>query len=266
MDERARKFEELKAIIKGLGRVLVAYSGGVDSTFLLKCCIDVLGRENVLAFIGLSPSYPEREAEEAKRYAGLMGAEYICVETSEMEDADFVRNPRERCYYCKLNLFGAAARVAEERGLKYIVEGSNLDDLDDFRPGRRATAEKNAVSPILKAGLTKGDVRALSKALGLPTHDKPSLACLASRIPYGTAIDASVLKKVELSEELLKGLGVKQVRVRYHGELARIEVAGSDFDLVAANRERIARELKELGFTYVALDLKGYRTGSMNEA
>jgi pyridinium-3,5-biscarboxylic acid mononucleotide sulfurtransferase len=265
MDGVDSKLEELKRIIKDLGRVLVAYSGGVDSTFLLKCCVDTLGRENVLALIGVSPSYPAREMEEAKEYAALIGADYVCVETSEMEDANFVRNPRERCYYCKLNLFGKAEEVAKEKGFTYILEGSNLDDMDDFRPGRKACAERGVVSPILAANLTKAEVRELSKSLGLPTHDKPSLACLASRVPYGVAIDVSLLKKIELSEEFLKSLGVKQARVRSHGDMARIEVTDPDFDVVAAHREKIAGRLKEYGFTYVALDLKGYRTGSLNE-
>lgn len=266
VNEADSKLSHLEEIIKGLERVLVAYSGGVDSTFLLRCCVDVLGRENVLAFIGSSPAYPDREIEEAKKYADLMGAEYVCVETSEMEDVDFVRNPRERCYFCKLHLFDLAEETAKLRGMKYILEGSNLDDMDDFRPGRKACAERGVVSPLLLAGLTKAEIRKLSKGLGLPTHDKPSLACLASRIPYGTAIDASLLKKIELSEESLKSLGVYQVRVRYHGDLARIEVTDRDFETIVTNRKEIARRLKEYGFTYVALDLTGYRTGSMNEA
>jgi uncharacterized protein len=266
MDDINAKFAHFKDIIKDLGRVLVAYSGGVDSTFLLKCCVDVLGKENVLAFIGLSPSYPAREIEEAREYAGLIGAEYVCVDTAEMEDAQFVSNPRERCYYCKTHLFEAAYVVARQRGFTHIVEGSNLDDLDDFRPGRRACAEQKVVSPILIARITKAEVRELSRALGLPTHNKPSLACLASRVPYGTFIDAPILRRIELSEEFLKGLGATQVRVRFHGDLARIEVTGQDFDLVVAKREEIAARLKEYGFTYVALDLRGYRTGSMNEA
>ena len=237
----------------------------MDSTFLLKCCIDVLGRENVLAFIGASPSYPAREMEEAKEYAALIGADYVCVQTSEMEDPDYLRNPRERCYYCKRNLFEMAEKTAKAKGLAHILEGSNLDDMDDFRPGRRAVAEKGAVSPLLAAGLTKAEVRELSRTLGLPTHDKPSLACLASRVPYGTAIDAVLLKKIEDSEEFLKSLGIRQARVRVHDGMARIEVADPDFEIAVINRKKIADRLKELGFTYVALDLRGYRTGSMNE-
>ena len=264
MSAAAPKFEHLKEIIRSLGKVLVAYSGGVDSTFLLKCCIDVLGKENVLAFIGMSPSYPAREVAEAKRHADQMGAEYVCVETTEMDNPEYVRNPRERCYHCKSNLFTMAEATAAARGIEHILEGSNLDDMDDFRPGRRACVERNIKSPILMAKLTKAEVREFSKMLGLPTHDKPSLACLASRIPYGTAISSPLLRKIELSEEYLKSLGVKQVRVRYHGDTARIEVAAEDFGTVIAEREKIVSRLKELGFTYVALDLGGYKTGSLN--
>jgi uncharacterized protein len=265
MSNTARKFDRLKENLKGLERVLVAFSGGVDSTFLLKCCIDVLGKENVLAFIGSSPAYPAKEIEDAERLAGLIGAEYIRVETSEMEDAAFVQNPRNRCYYCKLHLFDLAEEVARKHGLKHILEGSNLDDMDDFRPGRQACAERNVVSPLLAAGLTKQEIRGLSQSLGLPTHNKPSLACLASRIPYGTSIDTSLLRKIELSEEFLRGLGVSQVRVRYHDNVARIEVTDQDFSIIADNRTEINDHLKEYGFTHVSLDLKGYRTGSMNE-
>ncbi|MBA4416795.1 MAG: TIGR00268 family protein [Syntrophus sp. (in: bacteria)] len=265
MDDTNAKFAHLQEIIKGFEGVLVAYSGGVDSTFLLKCCIDVLGKEHVLAFIGSSPAYPAKEIEDAKKCADLIGADYICVETSEMNDIDFVQNPRNRCYYCKLHLFDMAEETARERGLNVILEGSNLDDMDDFRPGRKACAERNVVSPLLMAGLTKGEIRGLSKTLGLPTYNKPSLACLVSRIPYNTPIDIALLKKIEFSEEFLRGLGITQVRVRYHGNVARIEVTDQEYHIIIANKEKINTGLKAYGFTYVALDLKGYRTGSMNE-
>jgi uncharacterized protein len=259
------KYEALKNILKKLENLLVAFSGGVDSTLLLKCCIDTLGKENVLAFIGSSPAYPSKEIEEAKNIAHTIGAECLVIETDEMEDVDFIRNTKERCYFCKLHLFDKAWEIAKERGLKYIVEGSNLDDMSDFRPGRKACIEQNVVSPLLEAQLTKSEIRDLSRALSLPTHDKPSYACLASRIPYGTPIDSNILKRIELSEEAVKSFGVKQVRVRHHGSIAKIEVAEDEIDTVMACRNEIAEALTHYGFTYVSLDLKGYRTGSMNE-
>lgn len=259
------KYEVLKTIIKELSNALVAFSGGVDSTLLLKCCIDTLGRENVLAFIASSPTYPAKEIEEAKNIAHTIGAEYMVIETSIMEDRNFTANTQERCYYCKLHLFDRAWDMAKQRGLKHIAEGSNLDDLNDFRPGRRACIEKNIVSPLLMANLTKEEIRGLSRMLDLPTHDKPSYACLATRIPYGTQIDSGILKRIELSEEFIKSFNIKQVRVRYHGSIAKIEVAEEEIDRVIAYRNEIAEALTRYGFTYVSLDLKGYRTGSMNE-
>jgi pyridinium-3,5-biscarboxylic acid mononucleotide sulfurtransferase len=259
-----QKYGNLKEIIKGLGKVVVAFSGGVDSTFLLKTCVDVLGRENVLAFIGLSPTCPAREIEEAKNLSALIGVEYIIEETSEMEDPDFVRNDKSRCYYCKTHLFRKAWEIAEKGGFLHVVEGSNLDDMDDYRPGRKACLEQEAVSPLLMAKLTKNEIRELSKKLSLPTHDKPAFACLSSRIPYGTPINIDILNKIELSEDFIRSLGIRQVRVRYHGSVARIEVANNEIDTVIDNRETIADALRNYGFLYIALDLQGYRTGSMN--
>jgi pyridinium-3,5-biscarboxylic acid mononucleotide sulfurtransferase len=259
------KYNRLKEEVGGLKRVVVAFSGGVDSTFLLKVSVDVLGREDVLAFIGSSPTFPVSEIEEAKRLAEEIGVDYLVVETSEMADQNFLQNTRQRCYYCKSNLFDLARRVAEKKGFAHVLEGSNLDDMDDFRPGRKACIEKGVLSPLLEAELTKQDIRALSLMLGLPTHDKPSYACLSSRIPYGTPIDREILGKIEQSEAFIRGVGVRQVRVRYHGSVARIEVAETDIGTIIAHGQAIADALAQCGFTYVTLDLKGYRTGSMNE-
>jgi pyridinium-3,5-biscarboxylic acid mononucleotide sulfurtransferase len=259
-----QKLNNLKKTIKGLQKVVVAFSGGVDSTFLLKVCSDVLGRKNVLAFIGLSPTCPQGEIEEAVRLSKLIEAEYIIEETSEMEDRNFIKNTTSRCYFCKTHLFEKAWYIAKNRGFLHVVEGSNLDDMDDFRPGRKACIEQHVLSPLLKAELTKSEIRKLSKEYSLPTHDKPSLACLSSRIPYGTAISVEVLKRIEHSEDFIRNLGIRQVRVRYHGSIARIEVMSKDFDTIIANITGIAEALRQYGFFYVTLDLEGYKTGSMN--
>jgi uncharacterized protein len=260
-----KKYEKLKGIIRPLGRVLVAFSGGVDSTLLLKVCIDVLGKENVLAFIGSSPVHPERETREAVNIAQQLGADCVVVKAVEMENINFTSNPKNRCYHCKSGLLDQAWQIAREHGCNNIVEGSNVDDEGDFRPGSRAVTEKGVLSPLRAAGLTKREIRELSQMLALPTHDKPSLACLASRVPYGTTITKDVLKMIELSEEFLKGLGLRQVRARYHGEVARIEVEDKNIATVMQHRDEIYEGLRVVGFTYVALDLKGYRTGSLNE-
>ncbi len=260
------KYEILRGIIKGFKKVVVAFSGGVDSTLLLKVCSDALGPENVLAFLGSSSIHPERETREAVNLARQIGLQWLLVETKEMADPGFRANRRDRCYICKASLLDQMWEVAKREGLSYAVEGSNLDDDDDFRPGSRAVAEKGVLSPLRMAGLTKDDVRELSRMLNLPTHDKPSFACLASRIPYGTTITEEILKRIEFSEDSLRDLGFAQVRVRYHGDVARLEVTPSDMEKVLFDRERICKTLVGHGFTYVALDLKGYRTGSLNES
>jgi pyridinium-3,5-biscarboxylic acid mononucleotide sulfurtransferase len=263
--ETERKYEKLKEELQSLKRVVVAFSGGVDSTFLLKVALDVLGAPNVLALIAASDTYPQKEVDEAGRLAVLLGADHMIISTSEMEDAHFLSNPKERCYYCKGHLFDEAMRLAKEKGFVHVVEGSNADDLNDFRPGRRAIAERNVRSPLLDAGLTKDEIRQLSKEAALPTHDKPSYACLASRIPYGTRIDKGLLERIERSEDFIRELGIAQVRVRSHGEVARLEVPPQDFERIMRHRQEIVLKLRESGFTYVTLDLQGFRTGSMNE-
>ncbi|OPY78875.1 MAG: NH(3)-dependent NAD(+) synthetase [Syntrophorhabdus sp. PtaU1.Bin058] len=259
------KYEKLKEIIRDLGRVIVAYSGGTDSTFLLKTAVDVLGKENVLAVIASSPIYPGRDIQEAEETAKALGSEYVIVETSQISNDNFVKNSIDRCYYCKQIIIDELLSIGNKKVIMNITEGTNLDDVSDFRPGSRACKEKGVISPLRTAGLTKQEIRELSRALGLPTAERPSDTCLATRIPYGTPIDRILLEKIEQSEGFLKELGVRRVRVRSHGGIARIEVAEDDLGKIMENRGIVAETLRGYGFMYIALDLQGYRTGSMNE-
>lgn len=258
------KLMRLKAILAELGSALVAYSGGVDSTLLLRVARDVLG-DRVVAATASSQTYPAAEIRLADELARQMGVRQLHLETDELADQRFVSNPPERCYYCKAELFAKLSDLARANGLACVVDGANADDSNDFRPGARAAREFGVRSPLREAGLTKDDIRALARSYGLPNWDKPSLACLASRFPYGARITEDKLQQVDAAESFLRELGIRQLRVRHHGEIARIEVADEDMPRVLERRREIAAKLKSLGFAYAALDLLGYRTGSLNE-
>jgi len=261
------RFDRLKTELAGFGSVVVAFSGGVDSTFLLKVAIDVLGSDKVLALTATSPTYPDFEFQEACRLAELYGAQQLVVESDELEIPGFAQNDRRRCYHCKAELFSICRDKARELGYAEILDGSNLDDLQDYRPGREAACELAVRSPLLEAGLGKEDIRALSRQMGLPTADKQAFACLSSRFPYGTEITADRLRQVDQCETYLRQQGFNNYRVRYHGEIARIEVAPAELERFFDRelREAVTFAFKAAGFTYITLDMQGYRTGSMNE-
>jgi len=268
MDQSLKeKFDRLKEIFHSMQKVLVAYSGGVDSTLLLRVAMDSLGEGNVLAVTASSPLYPHRELERAKKMSREMGVRHIVIESNELEIEGFSKNPPNRCYYCKRKLFEELVALAGEEGIDSVVEGSTLDDDKDHRPGMAAVQELGIRSPLKEAMFTKEEVRALSNALGLSTWDKPSFACLASRFPYGEEITVEGLKMVNQAEEFLFGLGFKQVRVRHYGRLARIEVNPEEVERFLEPRLRgdVIRRLKAMGYSYITLDLEGFRSGSMNE-
>lgn len=243
--------------------VLIAFSGGVDSTFLLKVAKDTLG-DNVLAVIAESPTYPEGEVRWAVELCEMLGVRRKVIQTDEFADENFVANPKERCYFCKKELFSKLLQIAKEHNIPYVLDGSNFDDKSDYRPGTQAKQELGVRSPLMELGFTKADIRKFSKELGLPTWDKPSYACLASRIPYGTKITEDILEKVGQGEKFLRSLGFKQLRVRHHGNICRIEVDQDSIAQAMDLKDEISKKFEDLGYTYVTLDLKGYRTGSMN--
>jgi uncharacterized protein len=261
-----RKLTGLENVLRDMGSVLVAFSGGVDSTFLAAVAHDTLG-EAALAVTAISPSVPASETEEACRLAHQIGIRHEIIETHEMDLAGYVENSPQRCYFCKDELFDRLQALARQRSIAWVVDGCNVDDLGDHRPGRRAASEHGVRSPLIEAELDKAEIRALSKARGLPTWDKPAMACLASRVPYGTAISVEMLDQIGAAEAFLHSLGVRQLRVRHHGEIARIEVNQDGMDLLMrdGNRERVVERLRSLGYLYVTLDLAGFRSGSMNE-
>lgn len=259
------KNQKLSEALRGMKRVMVAFSGGVDSTFVLKRGHQELG-DQVLAVIAASETFPAREFDAAVQIAHEMGVPFYTTEVKELENSHFVANQADRCYHCKTGLYSHLKRLADELDYPYILDGSNVDDLGDYRPGMKAKHEQGVRSVLQETGFTKNEIRQLSKELGLSTWNKPSFACLSSRIPYGTTIEKNKIDQIDEAEQFLINLGFNQIRVRHHDRIARIEVIPEEINKVIEYREQIHKKLTQLKFTYVTLDLQGYRLGSMNEA
>jgi pyridinium-3,5-biscarboxylic acid mononucleotide sulfurtransferase len=266
MIDSGEKRERLRGILRECQSVVVGYSGGVDSVFLARVCLDVLGPERVLAVTGKSDSLASWMDDTARTVAVDFGIPWLEVDTREMDDPRYAANPSNRCYFCKTELWGRLRAVADARGLRTVLDGANADDVGDHRPGAVAAREHGVRSPLLEAGLTKAEIRAWSRELGLPTWDQPAAPCLASRIPYGTPVTSERLRQVEAAELALRALGFRDARVRHHGATARLEVPPGEMARVAANRLAILTGVRAAGFRRVLLDVLGYRRGALNEA
>ncbi|MEA1912738.1 MAG: ATP-dependent sacrificial sulfur transferase LarE [candidate division WOR-3 bacterium] len=260
-----QKVARLKKILEECGSVLVSFSGGVDSSFLLKAAKDFLGVENVLAVIADSFIYPKYELKEAEKLAKKLGVKWKVIKSSEISNKNFISNPPNRCYFCKKALFKELKRISKEEGLNEVIDGTNREDIEGYRPGLKAAGELGIKSPLNEAGMKKKDIRKFSRKIGLETWNKPSFACLASRFPYGIEITRDRLRRVEKAERILISMGFNQLRVRYHVDIARIEVPEQEFLKILKKREEIIQNFKELGYNYITLDIEGYRSGSLNE-
>lgn len=259
-----QKLEDLRHVLSSLDSAVVAYSAGVDSTLVLRVAHDVLG-DRVLAATGLSDTYPEEEMDEARALAAEIGVEHVMLRTEELTDPRYAMNSHQRCFFCKNELYGKLRELATERGIDHIVDGTNADDLGDHRPGLRAARQLGVRSPLQEVGMTKEEIREISSALGLRTWDKPAFACLSSRFPYGTPITVEKLRQVATAERAIRQLGFKGFRVRHHEEIARLEVDPADFERVIEHHDEIVEGVRAAGYRFVTLDLRGFRSGSLNE-